>query len=294
MILVFELLKGNGCVVLNKAIMKILGIEPALLLGELLSEYAYYEDREELTEDGYFFSKSENIEKNTTLSYYKQSEALKVLQSYGLVETELRGVPARKYFCLDLDNILKFTLSDFKNFENKDLKGSSFENSQNPVLENFENSYKNKYRDNKNNSICVSEVKKEAKQKDVKNLSPLKALEVYKEEFDLSPVIVEALREFIDMRRRNKNNITALGLRRDLLKLFKLSTDPEEQIKIIYQSIDKCWKGFFELKDETRYVYPNQKRYDRTAEPEEDDVIERLKAKYKAEEEAKKRAEGGL
>lgn len=287
MILVFELLKGNGCVVLNKAIMKILGIEAALLLGELLSEYAYYEDREELTEDGYFFSKSENIERNTTLSYYKQSEALKVLQSYGLVETELRGVPARKYFRLDLDNILKFTLSDFKNFENKDLKGHSFENPQNPDFKNFENSYKNKYRDNKNNSICVSEVNKEPPKKEVKNMTPLKALEVYKEEFSLSPEVVEALKEFIEMRRRNKNNLTANGLKRDIMKLLKLSSDPEEQLKIIYQSVDKCWKGFFEYKGED--YQPRQYRPTTAPIEEELDGVEKVRRRLLKEEEERRK-----
>lgn len=287
MILVFELLKGNGCVVLNKAIMKILGIEAALLLGELLSEYAYYEDREELTEDGYFFSKSENIERNTTLSYYKQSEALKILQSYGLVETELRGVPARKYFRLDLDNILQFTLSDFKNFENKDLKGHSFENPQNPDFENFENSYKNKYRDNKNNSICVSEVKKEPPKKEVKNMTPLKALEVYKEELSLSPEVVEALKEFIEMRRRNKNNLTAYGLKRDILKLLKLSSDPEEQIKIINQSVDKCWKGFFEYKGED--YQPRQYRQPTAPIEEELDGVEKVRRRLLKEEEERRK-----
>lgn len=287
MILVFELLKGNGCVVLNKAIMKILGIEAALLLGELLSEYAYYEDREELTEDGYFFSKSENIERNTTLSYYKQSEALKILQSYGFVETELRGVPARKYFRLDLDNILKFTLSDFKNFENKDLKGHSFENPQNPDFKNFENSYKNKYRDNKNNSICVSEVNKEPPKKEVKNMTPLKALEVYKEEFSLSPEVVEALKEFIEMRRRNKNNLTANGLKRDIMKLLKLSSDPEEQLKIIYQSVDKCWKGFFEYKGED--YQPRQYRPTTAPIEEELDGVEKVRRRLLKEEEERRK-----
>lgn len=181
-------------------------------------------------------------------------------------------------------------LSDVKNFDNKMLKGSSCENSSHTDVKNFDILCNNNNK-NKNNNICVSKIKKEENQKDVKNLSPLKALEVYKEEFDLSPEIVEALREFIDMRRRNKNNITALGLRRDLLKLFKLSTDPEEQLKIIYQSIDKCWKGFFELKYETRYVYPKPNRYDRPAEPEEEDALTRIRKRLEAEEAARKEEE---
>ena len=287
-----KLISSNGYIMANKALARIVGINASILFGELVSEYIYYSEKEETDEDGAFFSTMENIEKETTLSPYLQREAVKVLESSGLLSTKLKGIPAKRFFVLHPDN-LALLLSDVKNFDNKMLKGDSCENPSHTDVKNFDILCNNNNK-NKNNNICVSKIKKEAKQKDVKNLSPLKALEVYKEEFDLSPEIVEALREFIDMRKRNKNNITALGLRRDLLKLFKLSTDPEEQIKIIYQSIDKCWKGFFELKDETRYVYPNQNRYDRPAEPEEDDVIERLKAKYKAEEEAKKRSEGGL
>ena len=224
------------------------------------------------------------------MSAYRQREAIKTLKSYGLVDVELRGVPAKNYYRLNIANIQDFLNSDVKNFDNKILTTVSSEKPLDPDVKNFDNSYKNNNIE-KINNICVSEVKKEAKQKDVKNLSPLKALEVYKEEFDLSPEIVEALREFIDMRRRNKNNITALGLRRDLLKLFKLSTDPEEQLKIIYQSIDKCWKGFFELKYETRYVYPKPNRYDRPAEPEEEDALTRIRKRLEAEEAARKEEE---
>lgn len=289
--LAFEILKPSGYVVVNKKLMKILGIDGALLFGELLSEYDYYLEHDQLTDDDCFFSKAENIENNISMSAYRQREAIKTLKSYGLVDVELRGVPAKNYYRLNISNIQDFLNSDVKNFDNKILTTVSSEKLLDPDVKNFDNSYKNNNIE-KINNICVSEVKKEAKQKDVKNLSPLKALEVYKEEFDLSPEIVEALREFIDMRRRNKNNITALGLRRDLLKLFKLSTDPEEQLKIIYKSIDKCWKGFFELKDETRqggYQQPN--RYDRPAEPEEEDALTRIRKRLEAEEAARKEEE---
>jgi hypothetical protein len=52
----------------------VLGIDEAIILGELASEYEYWSRREEL-QDGYFYSTIENIEENTTLTEYKQRKA---------------------------------------------------------------------------------------------------------------------------------------------------------------------------------------------------------------------------
>lgn len=285
-----KLIASNGYIMANKALARIVGINASILFGELVSEYIYYSDREEIDEDGAFFSTMENIEKETTLSPYLQREAVKALESSGLLSTKLKGIPAKRFFVLHPEN-LALLLSDVKNFDNKMSKGSSCENPLHTDVKNFDILCNNNNK-NKNNNICISEVKKEPPKKEVKNMTPLKALEVYKEELSLSPEVVEALKEFIEMRRRNKNNLTANGLKRDIMKLLKLSSDPEEQIKIINQSVDKCWKGFFEYKGED--YQPRQYRKPTAPIDEGDDVIERLKAKYKAEEEAKKRAEGSL
>jgi len=152
---------------------------------------------------------------------------------------------------------------------------------------------KDKQNTEKQNTEIIKE-KSRKKEKSTK-LSALEALEGFKEEFNLSEELTEAFKDFIEMRKEIKDPITVNGLKRAINSLFKLSADPGEQLEIINQSIIAGYKGLFPLKTNQRqggYQQPN--RYDRPAEPAEDDVIERLKAKYKAEEEAKKRAEGGL
>lgn len=280
-----KLISSNGYIMANKALARIVGINASILFGELVSEYIYYSEREETDEDGAFFSTMENIEKETTLSPYLQREAVKSLESSGLLSTKLKGIPAKRFFVLHPENLASL-LSDVKNFDNKMLKGSSCENSSHTDVKNFDILCNNNNK-NKNNNICISEVNKEPPKKEVKNMTPLKALEVYKEEFSLSPEVVEALKEFIEMRRRNKNNLTANGLKRDIMKLLKLSSDPEEQLKIIYQSVDKCWKGFFEYKGED--YQPRQYRPTTVPIDEGDNVIERLKKKYQAEAEEEER-----
>lgn len=152
-------------------------------------------------------------------------------------------------------------------------------------------------KDKQNTEEQNTEIIKEKSRKKEKStkLSALEALEGFKEEFNLSEELTEAFKDFIEMRKEIKDPITVNGLKRAINTLFKLSADPGEQLEIINQSIIAGYKGLFPLKTNQRqggYQQPN--RYDRTAEPEEDDVIERLKAKYKAEEEAKKRAEGSI
>jgi hypothetical protein len=95
------------------------------------------------------------------------------------------------------------------------------------------------------------------------------------------------------MRKTIKKPITGYALRLLVDKLKRMTTDPQEQINILNRSILNSWQDIFDP-NERKPRQPQPNRYDKPAEPEEDDVIERLKAKYKAEEEAKKRAEGGL
>ena len=49
--MIIDLLANNGYIVLNKTVMKVIGLHEAILLGELCSEYVYWRKRDEL-EDG--------------------------------------------------------------------------------------------------------------------------------------------------------------------------------------------------------------------------------------------------
>lgn len=288
MSLVFDLLSTDGFVVVNKKLMRILGIDAALLLGELISEYSYYYDREELTDDGFFFSKSENIERNINLSAYRQREAFKVLELYGLVEKDFRGVPAKNYYRLDTSNIEAFLLSDFKNFESKPSTTASPKNIEEPAVKNFEGSlYKNNNREISNKDLSKEKSTKKEKSTSKKKETSLEALERFKEEFNLSEELTETFKDFIEMRKEIKDPITVNGLKRAINSLFKLSEDPGEQLEIINQSIIAGYKGLFPLK----YNNNQRQQYKPTTAPidEGDNVIERLKKKYQAEAEEEER-----
>ena len=58
------------------------------------------------------------------------------------------------------------------------------------------------------------------------------------------------------MRKAIKKPMTDKAISIMLARLGRLSTDPEEQVKILEQSIANCWSNIYELKDDTRDKKP--------------------------------------
>ena len=62
----------------------------------------------------------------------------------------------------------------------------------------------------------------------------------------------DTIYEFIKMRKAIKKPLTKRGLELMIAKLYKLSTNIDEQIEIINNSIMNNWQGIFPLKNEYR------------------------------------------
>ena len=95
---ILNLLRADGSIVVNKALARNIGLHEAILYSELISKFFYFQERQQLTEDGYFFNTVENLEHDTCLSKYQQAKAIDKLTSLGLIQCSVRGLPARRYF----------------------------------------------------------------------------------------------------------------------------------------------------------------------------------------------------
>jgi hypothetical protein len=106
----YDLLRSDGSIVINKNLMRTIGVHEAIIYCELLSRNNYFETREDLTEDGYFFNTIEDLELGTCLSEYQQRRAIKKLCEFGLIETKTKGLPAKRYFKIvdDVSLITKY------------------------------------------------------------------------------------------------------------------------------------------------------------------------------------------
>lgn len=112
---ILNLLASNGFITVNKQIMRELGLEEAVLLGELCSEYVYWESQNKLTDDNMFFCSVNKLEENTGLSDRKQRRIIKRLEELEILETQLKGLPATRYFKINVEQLfLICKMSSFK------------------------------------------------------------------------------------------------------------------------------------------------------------------------------------
>lgn len=82
--------------VLNKHLVKTLGIETAFLLSVFADADETLSDNE-----GWFYQTVETIENMTTLNRYKQDLAIDTLIEKGILEKTHKGMPRKRYFRID-------------------------------------------------------------------------------------------------------------------------------------------------------------------------------------------------
>lgn len=95
---VYDLLRADGSIVINKRLAKAIGLNETILYSELLSRHYYFAERAALDNGGYFFNTIEDLQDGTTLTQRQQTPALKNLVKLGLIDMKVAGVPAKRYF----------------------------------------------------------------------------------------------------------------------------------------------------------------------------------------------------
>jgi hypothetical protein len=121
----YKTLKQGNYWVVNKAVAKIIGIEAALFLSDIIDKYDYHKERNEClikNNKCYFYYTSADIEENTTLNYNSQKKCIKILEGHGLIESKLIGTPAKLHFTI-LENkfcdFLKTCIAENEKLYNK-------------------------------------------------------------------------------------------------------------------------------------------------------------------------------
>jgi len=101
-----HLLSSSAFLVLNKELARQIGLKEAVLLADLISKEEYFIANGMM--DGWFFNTEANIEKDTTLTPYQQRKCIKSLKKNGIIETKRKGVPAKQYFKVNEELVVKF------------------------------------------------------------------------------------------------------------------------------------------------------------------------------------------
>lgn len=95
---IFKLLNPDNTVTINRPLAHALGTNEAIIYSALIAKQAYYEQREMLDGDGWFYSTVNDLEESTALTKRQQYCSVKVLVAAGLIKSKKRGMPARRCF----------------------------------------------------------------------------------------------------------------------------------------------------------------------------------------------------
>ena len=101
-----HLLSSSAFLVVNKCLAKQIGLKETILLADLISKEEYF-IANGMT-DGWFFNTEKNIEDDTTLTPFQQRKCLKSLRKFGIIETKRKGVPAKQFFKINEELVIKF------------------------------------------------------------------------------------------------------------------------------------------------------------------------------------------
>ena len=236
-----KLLSTDGYIQVNKALIKELGLHESILIGELCSEYNYWESKNQLV-DNMFYSTRENIENNTGLTEHYQRKALKTLQELDIVVIERKGLPAVNFYKINFDKILSILTSRCSRDEeletnpmhlnnNKERKISKQKNNSKELLQDFSFGKQKKPKKDSLYTKCVSLIDKY----DFANAGNVRKL----------------LIEYLNYRLSVKDKPLYANMWKGMLnKLSELGGDDILLIEdIIKQSIERGYLSFYPVKD---------------------------------------------
>ena len=97
-----QLMNPDNTMSVNRYLAHSMGMAETIIYSALISKYTYYRDNGKAS-DGWFYSTIEDLQESTTYGRKIQTSAINKLVGYGLLESKLMGMPAKRYFRLISD-----------------------------------------------------------------------------------------------------------------------------------------------------------------------------------------------
>jgi len=118
---ILNLLDSGNYIAVNKILARKIGLHEAILFCELISRHNYFESRNLLDKDGYFYNTVDDLENATTLTAYQQRTIINKLIKLGLIEFIVKGLPAKRYFriCRNINYNELLKIDPLKNSNDK-------------------------------------------------------------------------------------------------------------------------------------------------------------------------------
>lgn len=230
---ILSLIASENFIAVNKTLIKAFGVDEAIILGELASEYEYWKKRGELDESGHFFSTIENIEENTGIKEKKQRTILNSLKEQGLVDIKLKGLPAKRYIRLNDEKLVAELLNnDGEKGVTSSVKMAELERPKEPT--------------NNNN---ITKINNKNKKKESKNSFNDIIVEYAKTlDYEIRAEVTDLLIEWLKVRKAKRAALTDRAIQINIDKLNSLAAQSGMNIPAyLREVICRGWAAFYPI-----------------------------------------------
>ena len=186
-----DLIKSDGYITVSKELAREIGLNETIVLSELISQYEYFKNNNQLKDQEWFYCTIDKLEKQTTLSKDQQNKAPNNLERNIWITKKLKGLPARRHFKIHTKEIKKLFLNEENadnprnvQIEEKSQTGKRESRKQHSgKVANINNkNYNNKNnKTNNNKSAKISKKFKEVFQKDLSGEILEELLSIYED-----------------------------------------------------------------------------------------------------------------
>lgn len=193
-----DYLASSNYIIVNRSLMAAIGINEALVLGELASECKYWREVGKLQDGEWFFSTDDNIAERVPLSKPTIRRAIDRLKELGLIDTKLMGMPAKRFIRLTiLSNHAYKNLSNhgYKNLTNHKNTKEEYKSEEDNIQEEAAQPVENEKQVRMKPTALRQQLALIFKAKDVTKTRSLNAIRKLQEQFDDDSIILDAARK---------------------------------------------------------------------------------------------------
>ena len=105
-LLALESFGSESFLSLNKKLLSQFGPELSIYISNLMDKYKYFMQKDMLSDDDGFFLTHQQQSEQTGMNDYALRKCKRHLKREGLLTTELRGIPPKEFYFLDISQIV--------------------------------------------------------------------------------------------------------------------------------------------------------------------------------------------
>ena len=229
-----QLLMASNFYILNKHLVKTLGIETAFFLTALVEADEILADK-----SGWFYQTIPQIEKMTGLTKHKQTNCINELLILGILLQENKGMPMKRYFKLDYEKIAKLLSSHKKDNSQEDREGDSKEEKNQSAREE-KNCHLGREKIDTNKELYINNLDKKLKTTKLDNLVGIESKSSSSSSFENS--FSEEKERFYQIKSALENYGLGVETCRNIMELVKNGRVNFERINsVLGVAKEKAW-----------------------------------------------------